>query len=261
MSVIECGEFRKFIDPYIDGEFDDTERAMFDAHLAICPECRRYFDQRAWLQNAVKPVLKRPCRMPQEARGRLEKKLRAARRPIRARRAVRRFASPASAVVAAGAIFLLVTPLTGFKPSVVDEVLDQHCQQMPVEVPTPAAQELDRWFAGKLPFEMEAPDFRDGRVSLLGGRLSRIRHLASNASAPAAHLIYSVGSHKMSVLIFDGRGVVPFEEPDLHVRGAPMRVHEARGHQVALYSRGNLTYAVTSNLPRGQMLELIGSTL
>jgi anti-sigma factor RsiW len=75
MSVIECGEFRKFIDPYIDGEFDDTERAMFDAHLAICPECRRYFDQRAWLQNAVKPVLKRPCRMPQEARGRLEKKV------------------------------------------------------------------------------------------------------------------------------------------------------------------------------------------
>jgi len=260
MSAIECGEFRKFIDPYIDGEFDETERAMFDAHLAICGDCRRYFDQRAWLQNAVKPVLKRPCPLSQEARGRLEKRLRAARRPIQARRAIRRFASPASAVVAVGAIFFLA-PLTGFKASVVDELVDQHCQKMPVEVPTPVVNEVDHWFSDKLPFEMAAPHFRDGRVSLLGGRLSRIRYGTNNVSAPAAHLIYSVGAHKMSVLVFDGRGIVNFEESDLDLGGEPMRIHELRGHQVALYRRGNLTYAVTSSLPRGEMLALIDTTL
>jgi anti-sigma factor RsiW len=132
---------------------------------------------------------------------------------------------------------------------------------MPVEVPTPAVDEVDLWFSDKLPFEMAAPQFRDGRVSLLGGRLSRIRHLSSNASAPAAHLIYSVGAHKMSVLVFDGRGLVTFDEPDMHLGGEPMRIQELRGHQVALYRRGNLTYAVTSSLPRTDMLDLIATTL
>ena len=53
MNHVDCNEFRAFIDPYIDGEFDERERALFDAHCAACPECQEYLDQKSWLTNAV----------------------------------------------------------------------------------------------------------------------------------------------------------------------------------------------------------------
>ena len=34
MKVLTCEEFRQFIDPYIDAEFEHSERALFDAHLS-----------------------------------------------------------------------------------------------------------------------------------------------------------------------------------------------------------------------------------
>lgn len=261
MNDIGCEDFRQFIDPYLDGEFDEGERDAFDRHLTGCAECRRYFEQQAWLQSAIKPALRRPSRLPPAARERLCGKLRAAERPARIRRAARRVAAPLSTVAAMGAILLFVTPLTGFRPSVVEDAVDQHCQKMPVEMPTPMEQEVEKWFEGKVPFDMQAPRFRDDRVVLLGGRLSRVGRPGELAtSRPAAYLVYGIGDHKMSVLVFDSDGL-EFDTPETTVNGTTLRLQDSRGYRVALFERGNLTYAVTSDLPREQMLELLGTTL
>jgi anti-sigma factor RsiW len=261
MKTLCCEEFRTFIDPYLDGEFDEGERAAFDTHIVGCGECRRFFEQRVWMQKALRPALRRPCPLPSAARGRIEDRLRSAERPERARRMVRRVVFPLPAVALIGGIFLLVTPLTGFKPSVMDEVVDQHCHQMPVEVPSPEAREIEQWFVGKVPFEMVTPPFRDQRVSLLGGRLSRIHRGVERGSIPAAHLIYSVGPHKLSVLVFDDGGAINYEEAPLALGKKVLRFHEARGHRVAMYRTGDLTYAVTSNMPKKDLLEVIETSL
>jgi anti-sigma factor RsiW len=189
VSSIDCNEFRSFIDPYLDCEFDDQERALFDAYLAVCTECRAYYEHHSFLMNAVKPALQRPCRMPDNARQRLEQKLRGVQRPQRAKAAAIAVAKPVTMVAAVGVIFLFVAPLTGFSSSVAEDVVDQHCQTMPVEVPSPEASEVNRWFSDKLPFRMATPRFRDQRVTLLGGRLSRVRGHQDRGSLPAAHLI------------------------------------------------------------------------
>lgn len=259
-NTVDCADFRQFIDPYLDGEFDAEERSSFDAHLSVCGGCRRHFEQRAWMQSAIKPALKRPCRMPAAMRDRLQSRLRAAERPARIRRAARRIAAPLSTVAAMGAILLFVTPLTGFKPTVMADAVDQHVQKMPVEMPSPVDQEVEKWFEGKVPFEMNAPRFRDDRVVLLGGRLSRVGRPGEASSRPAAYLVYGVGHHKMTVLVFDGEGL-EFDAPVTEVAGNKVHLHDARGFRVALYQRGSLAYAVTSDLPEDQMLALIGSTL
>jgi anti-sigma factor RsiW len=42
---VTCREFADFLYAYADGELAQAERAAFDAHLAICPDCVRYLAQ------------------------------------------------------------------------------------------------------------------------------------------------------------------------------------------------------------------------
>ena len=261
MNQTSCDDFRSFIDPYLDGEFDEREHAMFDAHLSSCRECRDYFDQRYWLIRAVKPKLQHTCRMSSNARSRLEQRLKSAQRPRRIQRAAKNLARPVPALAIVGAAVLFFMPLTGFKANVVEDVVDQHCQTVPVEWPTPETREVDDWFADKLPFRVATPQFRDQRVMLLGGRISRIRPIGREIGLPAAHILYQVGSHKMSVLVFQAKDLVDLEQSKHTIRGNRLRMHDARGHRVALFHRGNLTYAVTSTLPENEMLGLLGTSL
>jgi anti-sigma factor RsiW len=261
MSPTSCDDFRAFIDPYLDGEFDDRERANFDAHLSACPSCREFFEHNRWIQNAVKPSLRQSCQLSAEARGRLESKLRTVRRPTQVGVTAKRLAKPVSAVALVAAAVVFIIPLTGFKSSVVDEVVDQHCQVLPVELPTPEVREVDDWFADKLPFRVAAPRFRDQRVTLMGGRLSRIHRNGEQVGSTAAQIVYRVGEHKMSVLVFRAKEGVGSDLPEHVIDGNRLRMLDSRGHRVALIRRGNLTYAVTSTLPKAEMLGLLGQSL
>jgi anti-sigma factor RsiW len=42
---VTCRDFADFLYSYADGELAPAERAAFDAHLAICPDCVRYLAQ------------------------------------------------------------------------------------------------------------------------------------------------------------------------------------------------------------------------
>jgi anti-sigma factor RsiW len=41
---MNCQEFVDFLMSYLDGELDETVRAVFDAHLGGCGACRGYMD-------------------------------------------------------------------------------------------------------------------------------------------------------------------------------------------------------------------------
>ena len=99
--------------------------------------------------------------MPQGARSRLDV-LRGVQRPQRAKATALALAKPVTMMAAVAVVFLFVAPLTGFSSSVAEDVVDQHCQTMPVEVPSPEASEVNRWFSDKLPSEWPHPAFRIG---------------------------------------------------------------------------------------------------
>lgn len=255
---VDCADFRQFIDPYLDGEFDEAERVAFDRHLTVCGECRRHFEQQAWMQGALRPALKRPSRLPPAARDRICTRLRAAERPARIRQAARRVAAPMSTLAAVGT--LAVVLLSGFNsPTVMAEAVDLHKREVPVEMPSPVDREVEQWFEGKLDFQLAAPRFGDDNVVLLGGRLSQVTR-PGERGRDAAYLVYGVGSHKLTVLVFDSTGL-ELDAPVTEVGGKPVYLHDDRGVRVALFQRGPLAYAFTSDLPQARMLELIGKTL
>lgn len=41
---ISCQDFVAFLNLYLDGQVDQARKAVFDRHLAICPECTAYLE-------------------------------------------------------------------------------------------------------------------------------------------------------------------------------------------------------------------------
>lgn len=254
---LDCSDFKKYLDAYFDEELDDAERAEFDAHVAICSDCRRHYEQRVWFQGAVRPAMRRPCRLSGDARQRMSDSLRGEAKLIRRRRNWRRVSRIAPAMVAVGAVFLLVTPLTGFAPPVVDEAVSQHMDRAPVDLPTPEAAEVEQWFADRLSFRLEAPRFHSKRAVLLGGRMTRVA-FPENDRRPAAHLTYGVGRHRVSVLVFPAEDLSVAE---LAQEARAVDMHAKRGLRVMLYRKGDIGYAITSDLPEREMLSLLGPSI
>ena len=287
MNDDRCAEFRRFVGPYIDGEFEIGEAAVFEEHLSQCSECRAYYDQQTWLISAVKPILQRPSRLPEDAKARLENHLRQARKPDYLRRVSRFLTHPIPvAVVATGLLFFfrpgldtphsndtevisqgeemsvkVEAPLVRVSSTVpgVSEAVNQHLQAMPIERPTPEHADVERWFVGKLPFNVNALRFRDRRVNLLGGRISRFRTTEMRSSLPAARLFYQVGGHKMSVLVLnqsqgDQRGTSRRVDS-----GDALEIHDAGDYRVATLRHNGLTYMLTSDLASEAMRSVIES--
>ncbi|MEM7230734.1 MAG: zf-HC2 domain-containing protein [Planctomycetota bacterium] len=42
MSDLSCREFIDFIDGFLDGRLNSSERERFDGHVAICTDCQAY---------------------------------------------------------------------------------------------------------------------------------------------------------------------------------------------------------------------------
>ncbi len=254
MSKVDCTDFRHYLDPYLDGEFDHRERAEFDAHLAICAECRQFSEQSTWIQNAARSQLQRPERMSDTARARITGELRAVQRPERRRRALKGVVKGVvPALVAASAIFLFVSPLTGFVP--VDDAISHHTTTSPLEMPTSEYAEARDWFSHKVSFNVNIPRLKD--AALLGARLSRVS--ARKGTRNAAYLVYGKGARKVTVLVFDADG---YEFPEGQaVKGKPVSLHHRNGTTVAFYREGSVGYAVTANLSDNDMLRLIRPAL
>lgn len=257
MSRVDCHEFRKFVDPYLDGEFDERERSDFDAHVAHCVDCRVWFQQHRDIQSAIRDTLEFPAVLPGGARARIRTQL-AIEMPQK--RSWYKLALPLPALAAVASVFIFVGT-SGFATPVVEEAVAQHRDDLPLEVPTPQADEIDQWFADKVSFPVEVPRFQDEQAMLLGGRLSRIRGIEGQSPRRAAYLIYGVGAHKLSVLMFDDKELALNRIGALHqIKGHQVSVADKGGFRVAVYRHRGVNYAVTSDLPGAQMLNLIKSS-
>jgi anti-sigma factor RsiW len=257
LTQLTCSDFHQFDDCYLDGEFDPRDRAAFDAHLAACADCRSHLDNQIAFRQAMRPHFQAARRetLSFEGRARIRRALAEAERPSLMALWTRRLALPVPAVAVA---VLMMLPTTGFAPR---EAVLRHQEASPVEVPSARAEEIDAWFKDKVPFSMNAPRFQDPRAQLLGGRLTHVHTRAGQDDMRrAAYLVYGVGRHKLSVLVFDGTGVELPSGGEMHTVGDhQMNVQNQDAFNVATFRDGGRVYAVTSDLPEHDMLKLMGS--
>lgn len=258
IAAMDCSEMERSIDAYLDGEFDERERAEADAHLAICPRCRALAETQGKLRAALRAKLREAmgatapgARAPAALRTRIEAALAHERRPLW-RRALSPVPIATLAACAAGALVVLASHTGG--EALVEEAVAKHNRGLPLEVTAASVgpESVPAWFSGKLDFNPSPPHFRADGVRLIGARLSHLREW------PAAYMRYELPRGQAGLFIVDdpdGR----FDAAGREVRVGPhvVRVVNARGYNVAVWRQDEIVYSLVSDLDESALFQLV----
>ena len=116
---MNCDEVGKYVDVYVDNEFDERDRIELESHLTECNGCRQLVSRERDFRRDLKDTLK-PIAAPSHLRAAIAEQLSDAdapvtRRPDRTLRFLTRYVPLAAA--AALALFLLWPPATNTVPT------------------------------------------------------------------------------------------------------------------------------------------------
>lgn len=275
-----CEDFVPFIDAFVDGEFDDRERAEMEVHLESCETCREQVRFQARLKEEFKACLSEPAPdalreqifsgiaqiasddLAAEAESSEAISLEAAREErIASKRRMWRGAWIAAPLVAAvllvfAAPSLTVAPARSDQLPVIEETVDWHRGNFPIEVTGPDASFVSQWFRNKVDFPVRTPTFGHNHdVSLLGGRIAHVQNRR------AAYLLYEVDGTKVSVLIFDGDGLKVPTDKIRNIAERDVLMLDSDGYEVALLQDNGVTYTITSELPQDSFVRLVEDSL
>jgi anti-sigma factor RsiW len=260
IAALECSDVERSVDPYLDREFDERERAEMDVHLAACPRCRSMVERQARVRAAVRAKLREALgtdspagRAPPALRARIEESLARRRLPLW-RRALSPVPLATLAACVAGVLLVLwLDPLGHGDSPLVEDAIRKHHRELPLEVTfTDPESGIPGWFAGKLDFNPAPPRFRTAGVQVLGARLSHI------GAWPAAYIRYQLPRGQAGLFIVDdpdGR----FDTSGREVKIGPhkVRIATARGYNVAVWRQDEIVYSLVSDLDEGQLFELV----
>lgn len=272
-----CEDFIPFIDTYVDHEFDEREHAEMDAHLAICNQCRERIEFEVRLKRELKSCLE--DRAPASLRDRIFRQIElqaASVKPAEQLAPVVELqpASPAKTEtppllrhariivpLAAALVLALALPSFTVAPAksgqlpVVEQTVDWHVGNYPIEVTGPDVARVTQWFRNKVDFPVRLPQFADRQVNLLGGRIAHVQ------DRRAAYLLYEVDGSRMSVLVFDGEGLTIPSDKIRQVEGRDVAVLNNKGYEVAVLQDSGVTYTITSELSEDAFIDVVASSL
>lgn len=198
------------LDAYIDGELDSGQMRELDRHLRECPGCTAEALRRLQWKRAIHSAGQ--CYVADPAVGER------IRRSISPARPAWWQWRPAFAVTAALLLVLAgarIIQLETVQPKrqlaqeswMAGELADLHVATLasanPVDVVSSDRHSVKPWFAGKVPFSFNLPEFQGSQFELVGGRVSYLEQ------SPGAQLLFRVRKHQISVFIFQAKAV-PF---------------------------------------------------
>jgi anti-sigma factor RsiW len=248
-----------------DGELSAEQLAIAQEHLAHCPACT----SSALVQTLLKTAVAKPGRRyapRQHLEERLKRLVSIEFRQFHAQKLAgddspaspssRRVAlagwAAAAVLLLAGSIFIGRGMLHPDAPSaesaaLVTEVCDQHVATLAAGLP-PQVISSDRhtvkpWFQGKLPFSFSLPDQLPADVKLEGANLTYLRN------QPAAQLLYSIGRHRVSVLVRQNIGK----------KGSATFQMERSGFHIKGFSTDDLEVVAISDVEPARLSDLVGT--
>lgn len=275
-----CRLVRRHIGVMVDGELDPATQVEFERHVGTCAGCQELLEFEQGMRLRVRAALggrTAPDGLRDRVRAALDEADRQATQatqapshrgrvlwlgPMKARHAV-----PAVAAAAA-ALLLFAGPLAlgaddgssgqqaamGGSP-LLDDVVRLHSNALPADVPGERPQEVARYFQNKVEFPVRTARFGRGDVQLTGARLTNVR------DRRAAALYYQMRNRRVTLVVFEPP-TRPLAAPGVlrsRLRGRDLRYQQVRGHVVPVREHQGLTYAMTGDLPRKELLRLAAS--
>ena len=249
-----CQDAQGLLGAYVDGEFDPVERREFDAHMSSCEACRGRVQFESWFRDGLRKSLPAPA-APPALRERIRHQVRHTATPA-SRQPIQLWAAAPAALAIAAVVTLVVMAWETLdtEPTPVVDAVQMHRRDLPAEVGPTDPDAVRRWFWGKVNFPVRPPpSVSTGAVParFLGARVSHVGRF------PAAHMMYDVGGARVSVMAFQGPGR-PLPSRDVRQVG-PRTVHfdQLDGYNVAFSRSGDITYAVTGDVPPARMVPFL----
>lgn len=179
---------------YLDGELPSEKTAEVREHIATCPRCSLELAELSRMQRSIRAARDRFAPAP-EFRRKIQQQIAAPRRRLWS-------ASWIPATIALAAMLLIAFLWIGdsHRSDALAEVTDLHVNAIassnPVDVVSTDRHTVKPWFAGKIPFSFNLPEFAGTDYTLVGGRLVYFHQ------QPGAQLIVGLRQHRISVLVF-----------------------------------------------------------
>jgi len=263
LRSMDCAEFQRSVDAFVDEEFEPRERAEAEVHLSGCAACESLAATQRTVRAALRTALReamgpasRAGRAPEALRRRLSEALERERRPLW-RRLLAPFPLAAAAATAAAALVVVATHSPNGQ--LVEEAVRKHHRDLPLEVTTAAvgAEAIPGWFAGKLDFKPKAPHFAGQQARVVGARLSNLREL------PAAYIKYELPRGRQAGLFIvddpDGRFDAGGRDVEIGARHA--RIINSRGYNTVVWRQDHTVYSLVSDSGEEDLIQMVrGST-
>ena len=263
---MNCEEVREYLLPFIDQELNKKVSSEIETHLHSCPLCSREFKSEKRIESAIKEKMVRD-RAPLVLRQKLIRQI--DRQEPRSSlwwvlsslfqsRPKRVLASMALLAIIIGSFYIYRTVRTPYFP-LFQEALNNHTDFLTggfsLEIASSQAEEVSRWFEGKVDFPVSVPEFPGEEIELLGGKLIRIK------DQDVVYLFYRSEEHDISFLMHDCTGVRLPRVRSVEVHGQKFDVFTSQGYNVIhLEDHHETPCTIVSNMDLQLLLELFSRT-
>jgi anti-sigma factor RsiW len=257
---MNCEDVRIRLLDYQRGNLPVSAQDEMRAHLDACHDCTRADT----VEQELTSVLER--RLPQHPASLALKRRLAAQWPAAAAEPSwwSRWRPQLVATWAVAALVLVATPvlyyervatrLASERAGMVGEAVNDHLRllssQHPLDVEGGGYHQVKPWFAGRLDFAPVVPFEGDADFLLKGGAIGYFR------DRKAAVFVYARRLHPISLLVFRADGLVWPEHDLTRVGSLDAYATAERGFNVILWRRGELGYALVSDVDARELKQL-----
>jgi anti-sigma factor RsiW len=197
---MNCETWQDKIDAFVDSELTPAQQNAFEEHMRNCPGCSAETLARQRLKAETRLAGQRYTPSPEfVARMRGQHRVQEGRKTW----------TWSLGFAGAAAIMILAVVLGGLwrqnqtEQQLVGQLVDQHVAAMtssnPVELVSSDPKAVKPWFSGKVPFSVDVPELEGTGYTLVGGKVASFRQV------PAAHLVFGIRKHRISVFMFPER--------------------------------------------------------
>lgn len=282
VEMNSCNQINVQMHLYLDAELSDKEQRDFETHIASCDSCKALYEDEKLLLESVRSAS--PLYVAnQSLRERVVKTLDEIHAPYTAPPSLRQKIQDVLAQhtisgfsftrkqAFAFALILVAFTFTGiiaykkiqlsrtsaqqtnnFALMAVETHLRRLRGQLPLEISTNSSQQIMDWFAGKVSFKVELPNYQESSGQDKLYNIEGARLVALNNDY-AAYIAYQMRHRPITLVVTSNAVARPSGGEQIVSKGLTFHYESIKGQKVITWSDRGLTYALVSDLEeRGQ---------